>query len=121
MCVSVLSCVQLCNPMDCSPPSSSVHGISQARILEWVAIPSSSGSFNPGIKAAFPVFPELQAILYHLSHQGKPFHQISAAKSVKCPRNLLHLPQRFGLNQELPWTAALPFRLPLPKSKVLSS
>ena len=35
------------NPMDCSPPSSSVHGISQARILEWVAIPSSKGSSQP--------------------------------------------------------------------------
>ena len=35
------SCPALCNPMDCSPPSSSVHGILQARILDWVAIPSS--------------------------------------------------------------------------------
>ena len=34
----------LCNPMDCSPPGSSVHGILQARILEWVAIPFSRGS-----------------------------------------------------------------------------
>ena len=32
------SCPTLCNPMDCSPPGSSVHGILQARILEWVAI-----------------------------------------------------------------------------------
>ena len=36
--------VALCNPMDCSPPGSSVHGILQARILEWVAMPSSRGS-----------------------------------------------------------------------------
>ena len=34
-------------PMDCSPPGSSVHGISQARILEWVAIPFSGGSSQP--------------------------------------------------------------------------
>ena len=33
-----LSRVHLCNPMDCSPPGSSVHGILQARVLEWVAI-----------------------------------------------------------------------------------
>ena len=33
-----------CNPMDCSPPGSSVHGILQARILEWVTMPSSRGS-----------------------------------------------------------------------------
>ena len=32
------SCLTLCNPMDCSPPGSSVHGILQARTLEWVAI-----------------------------------------------------------------------------------
>ena len=32
------SCLTLCNPMDCSPPGSSIHGILQARILEWVAI-----------------------------------------------------------------------------------
>ena len=32
------SCLTLCDPMDCSPPDSSVHGILQARILEWVAI-----------------------------------------------------------------------------------
>ena len=37
----------LCNPMDCSPPGSSVHGILQARILEWIAIPFSRGSSGP--------------------------------------------------------------------------
>ena len=37
-------CPTLCNPMDCSPPGSSVHGISQARILEWVSISFSRGS-----------------------------------------------------------------------------
>ena len=38
------SCLTLCDPMDCSPPGSSVHGILQARILEWVAISFSRGS-----------------------------------------------------------------------------
>ena len=38
------SCLTLCNPMDCSPPGSFVHGILQARIPERVAIPSSRGS-----------------------------------------------------------------------------
>ena len=37
----------LCHPMDCSPPGSSVHGIPQARILEWVAISSSRASSRP--------------------------------------------------------------------------
>ena len=41
------SCPTLGNPMDCSPPGSSVYGILQARILEWVAMPSSRGSSPP--------------------------------------------------------------------------
>ena len=47
MCVRVKwlqSCPALCDPMDCSPPSFSVHGILQSKILEWVAMPSSRGS-----------------------------------------------------------------------------
>ena len=42
--ISLQSCPTLCNPMDCSPPGFSVHGILQARILEWVAMSSSRGS-----------------------------------------------------------------------------
>ena len=38
------SCLTICDPRDCSPPGSSLHGILQARILEWVAIPFSKGS-----------------------------------------------------------------------------
>ena len=56
------SCPTLCDPMDCSPPGSSVHGIFQAKILEWVAVPSCRGS-NPGLL-------HCRSILYHLSHQG---------------------------------------------------
>ena len=52
------SYLTLCDPMDCSPPGSSVHGILQARILEWVAMSSSGGSSQPGIK---PRSPTLQA------------------------------------------------------------
>ena len=40
-------CLTLCEPMDCSLPGSSVHGIFQARILDWVAISFSKGSFQP--------------------------------------------------------------------------
>ena len=41
------SCPTLCDPMECSPPGSSVHGIHQTRILEWVAISFSRGSSQP--------------------------------------------------------------------------
>ena len=46
-CLGPDSCPTLCDPMDCSLPGSSVHGISQARILEWVAISFSMGSSLP--------------------------------------------------------------------------
>ena len=51
-------CLTPCDRMDCSPPRSSVHGILQARILEWVAIFFSKGSSQPGIE---PRYPALQA------------------------------------------------------------
>ena len=50
LCVCVLvtqSCPTLCDPTDCSPPGFSVHGILQARILEWIAIPFSRGTSQP--------------------------------------------------------------------------
>ena len=50
MCLCVIvtqSCLSLCDPMDCSRPGSSVHGISQARILEWAVISFSMGSSRP--------------------------------------------------------------------------
>ena len=46
VCVAQL-CLTLCNPMDCSPPGCSVHGIFQARVLEWIAIPFSRISSQP--------------------------------------------------------------------------
>ena len=57
----------LCDPMDGSPPGSSVHGISQARIPEGVAMPSSLGYLpDPGIEAASPAsLLHFQQILYH--------------------------------------------------------
>ena len=44
------SCLTLCDPVDCSQPGPSVHGISQARRLEWVAISYPGDLPNPGIK-----------------------------------------------------------------------
>ena len=56
---SLQSCPTLCNPMDHSPPGSSVRGILQARILEWVAMPSSRGFPDPGIEPASLISPAL--------------------------------------------------------------
>ena len=48
------SCSTLCDPMDCSLLGSSVHGILQARILEWVGMPTSRDLPNPGIESGSP-------------------------------------------------------------------
>ena len=50
VCVSHLACLTLRDPIDCSLTVSSVHGILQARILEWVAIPSPGDLPDPGIE-----------------------------------------------------------------------
>ena len=51
---SLQSCTTLCDPVDCSPPGSSVHGISQSGILEWVAMPSSRDLPDPGVGLTSP-------------------------------------------------------------------
>ena len=66
---SLQSCLTLCDPMDCSPPGSFVHGILQARILEWVAAPSSGSSWSR-IEHMSPVALALQADSLLLSHLG---------------------------------------------------
>ena len=66
------SCLTLCDPMDCNLPGSSVHGILQARILEWVAISFSRGSSQPRdqTQGSNPGLPHCRQTLYPLSHQG---------------------------------------------------
>jgi len=61
------SCLVFCYPMDHSPPGSSVHGIFQARILEWVAMPSSRDLPDLGRESTSPVF---QA---NVSHREAPY------------------------------------------------
>ena len=57
------SCLTLGNPMDCSPPGSSVHGILQARTLGWVAVPSSRGVFlTQGSKPGLLCLPHWQMV-----------------------------------------------------------
>ena len=74
MCCAKLlqSCPTLRNPMDHSPPGFSVHGILQAKMLEWVAMPSSRGSSNPGIESMSLMYPDWQAGSLLLVPLGKP-------------------------------------------------
>ena len=63
-CLVTVLCLTLYDPMDCSPTGPSVHGISQARILEWVAIPSSRESSQPrGQYSSFSLFSTLSPLL----------------------------------------------------------
>ena len=64
------SCVRLCDPMDCSLPETSVHGIFQARLLEWVAISFSRVSSWPRDRT--PGLLHCRQTLQHLSYQGSP-------------------------------------------------
>ena len=73
-CLVSKSCLTLCDPMDYSLPNSSVHGIFQARIPEWVAVFFSRGSSLP--RDGTPVFSTADR-LYHLSHQGSPLTKTS--------------------------------------------
>ena len=73
----IQSCPTLCNPMDCSPPGSSVCGISQARILEWVAIPFSSGSSQQELNLHF-----LQADSLPLSHHRSGAKMFSSTEGT---------------------------------------
>ena len=77
---SLQSCVTLYDLRDCSPPVSSVHGILQARILEWVAMPSSRGSSQHRDQT---VAPALQADSLLLRHWGSPCMCVYFIKSHK--------------------------------------
>jgi len=64
------SCLRLCDPMDCTPPGSPVHGISQARTVKWTAIFFFRGTSQP--KDQTHVSCIGRRILYHQRHLGSP-------------------------------------------------
>ena len=73
LCLVAQLCPTFCDPMDYSPPSSSVHVILQARILEWVAMPSSRGTVpTKGLKLHLQSLLHCRQILYPLSYRGSP-------------------------------------------------
>ena len=74
------SCPTLCEPKDCSPPSSSVHGILQARILEWVAMPSSRGSSQSRDQITSPA---LERGFFTTGALRKPKHLTKALQIIQ--------------------------------------
>ena len=101
MCVNLVSvlvaqsCLTLCDPVDSSSPGSSVHGVLQARILEWVVMAFSRDLPNPGIE---PRSPTLQAhslpseapgkpgsVLFWLGLTEHPFYFSAECRVTSCP------------------------------------
>ena len=84
------SCPTLCDPMDCSLSGSSIHGIFQARVLEWIAISFSRGSSrtqesNLGLL-------DCRQMLYRLSYQGNASWRFPLLPSVHSSLRLASLP-----------------------------
>ena len=78
--------------MDHRPPGSAVHGILQARILEWVPFPSPGDFPNPGIKSKSPVSPALQANSLPLSHRESPLFPLQRIESQESLDSFLSFP-----------------------------
>ena len=95
------SCLTPWDPMNCSPPGSSVHGILQARILAWVAIASSRGSSHPGFK---PRSPALQADSLPSEPPVKGRWYLKADKETKAQ----NVPDSHTALLGTPWALALP-------------
>ena len=94
MCLVAQSCPNLCNPIDCSCQAPLFMGILQARILEWVVMPSSTGSSQP--RDGIPGLPPCRQIVYWLSHQGSPSRWIQyIIYYINCI--VLHVKTNFGM------------------------
>ena len=125
----VLSC-SVCNPMDCCPPDSSVHGIFQARILEWVAIFFSRGSSQPRDWTCVSKVSCIgRQILYHWATWEALDHMVSLLIIIGAISILFTIPAKlfFSSVQSVscvglfvtPWTTALQASLSITNSRSL--
>ena len=117
VCVKLLQlCLALCNPTDYHLPSSSVHGILQARILEWVAISSSKGTSRPGIKPASLISPALTVELFTTSATWEALVLLSvqfSSVTQSCLTLWYHEPQHASLPCPSPTPGVHPNPCPL--------
>ena len=108
VCNLLQSCLTLCDPVDCSLPGSSVHGTFQARILEWVAVPSLRRFSWPRDRTQISCISCTgRWVFYHFT-TGQPLP--GGASGIKSPRQC----RRQGLD---PWVEKIPWRgkwLPTP-------
>ena len=92
------SCPTLCKPVDHSLPGSSVHGILQARILDWFAIPSSEDLPDPGMEPESPMSPALAGRFLTTAPLGKPHPRPADSETpwwgpeVLCFNKMIHMP-----------------------------
>ena len=100
-------CLILCDPMDCSPPGSSVHGISQARILEWVAISSSMGSSQPRDWTYRPASPALQADSFTTKPPRKPQKHLCSTNMYMDEYLSCVISENFSGNSDFSWVIHL--------------
>ena len=105
-------CPTLCNPIDCSSlPGSSLHGILQARILEWVAISFSRDLANSGIEAGSPALQADTLTSEKPGKQGRSFLLLGAKnKVVAKASSFWRLQERTGslsLCRGIPWLVAI--------------
>ena len=94
-CMHAQLCLTLCYPMDCSLPGSSVHGISQLRILEWITMPSPRGS-------SWPRNPSL----LHLLHCRQMLYCWASVKAQRWPKDFKF--HEKWTSSHLVWILALP-------------
>ena len=125
VCAKLLqSCLTLFNPMDCSLPGSSVHGISQARILEWVAVPSSRGSSRPRDPSRISYVSCIGSWFFTLSAawEAPVFSQSGASNPrlktmllsiacITCHTSLIALLPELALHHPSPWKNCLTQKL----------
>ena len=127
--ICVLS-ASVCNPMDCHPPDSSVHGIFQARILEWVAISFSRGCSQPRDWTCVSKVSCIgRQILYHWATWEAPDHMVTLLLIIGANPILFTIPAKlfFSSVQPLscvwlfatPWTAARQASLSITNSQSL--
>ena len=113
MLVRAQSCLTLCDPMDCSPPGSSVHRIFQTRRLEWVAISYSRGSFRRWYRTLSSCISCMcQAGSLSLEPPGKPKHPEARVptQAYWTPQPLLLHPHNIRVLVNLVFKATLEFR-----------
>ena len=91
------SCLTLCNPMDCSPPGSSVYGILQTRILEGVAVSYSRGSYTH-MNAEFQRIARRDKKAF-LSNQGKEIEENNRMGKTRDLFKKLEIPREYFMQR----------------------